>query len=262
MNWSGGEFTDNSYRFETYAETVVKDDKPDLTQSVKPAKAKKKNQKTNKYGFNIRNIFRRNKAVFPAVFNVFLCIVLVALVVLSTFYFKNVTGAFTIEDFIVKESSSGFVTVLSYNGDGESIEIPAKLEDYYVTRIGEGAFRNSAVKQIELKTERTCVIETGAFVSCKNLVAITSSATAEVTVMEGAFKSCTSLASFIVPTAKLFKKCFDGTNAIKSLVFGSVTYSDGKLIDLFNGSYSITLHYLYAYDMNLTLSFTEGVTVG
>lgn len=247
--WRDGEFEDNSYRFEEYAETVTKQ-KPLTDSNEKQSKEKKKKNKNKKkqykLGFNIRNIFRRNHAAFPAVFNVILSVVFVALVVFSMIYFQMTTGAFAIDDYVVKESSSGYVTILNYSGTEENIEIPSTLNDKYtVTKIADGAFRNSSIKSVEIKTSRDLTIEKGAFKNCSNLVAVVGADCGRVTLMEGAFTDCKKLTNFEVETARLSKKCFDGTNAIKTLIFDSVLFydDDAKLLDIFNGLDSISMNY-------------------
>ena len=238
--WSGGEFTDNSYRFDSYAETVKNPEKPTPAAVESQAKTEKKHK--GRLDFNIRNIFRRNKAAFPAVFNVFLAIIVIGLVVFSTFYFKKVTGAFAVDNFIVSESSPGFVTIISYTGDKDNVEIPSSLYDgkegYYVIKIGKNAFLNSSVKSIEINTEKELRIERGAFTNCSKLVSVTaSSSCGKIEVMGGAFTDCTALTTFRVPTAKLSSKCFDGTNNIKNLAFYEVLFdvNEGKLLDIFSG---------------------------
>ncbi len=257
--WSGGTFADNPYRFETYAETVAKPATSPVPEVKKqPVAAKKKNS----LSFNIRNIFRKNKSVFPAVFNVILCAIFVALVVASTFYFKQVTGAFGVEGFIVKESSAGYVSILGYNGGEDNVEIPATLGEYTVTKIAGGAFKGSSATSVKIKTERPLVIETDAFKGCKKLTSVTSSSLGTVTVMEGAFKDCTALTEFVVPAAQLCAKCFDGADGIKFLAFYSVLYSGGRLLDLFVGLNSITLKHLRIAVMPNDPAFTAGVKLG
>ena len=263
--WSDGEFQDNSYSFDSYAETVAKPARGANATDVKKKPNEKDKNKKNKLGYNIKDIFRRNKAGFPTVFNVFLCIVFVGLIVFSTFYFKNATGAFSVEDFVVQESSSGYVTILDYAGNEEDIEIPSILETeddvYYVAKIAKGAFSNSSIKSIEIKTERSLLIETGAFSNCSNLTeVIGASFCGEIIVMEGAFKNCTALNTFIVPTAELCSKCFDGTNNIKNLEFYMLEDRGKKLLDIFNGLNSISLNHLKYYFSNVPDNFLENVS--
>ena len=262
--WNNGEFSDNSYRFDSYAETVIKpavdtqavEEKSETTKDTKDTKKKK-----NKLGYCITDISRRNKAVFPAVFNVILCIIVVGLVIFSTFYFKNVTGAFVVDDFVVKEDS-GFVTILEYVGKEEDIVIPAMLdEEYVVEKIAKGAFKNSNIKSIEFQARTTFYIETGAFSGCGKLTEVKSSSNSSIIVMEGAFANCKALTSFVVPTAELCSKCFDGTNNIKNLIFDDVVFDvdKGKLLDIFNGLDSITFDNLYPQDF--PEAFMQGVRV-
>ena len=269
--WCDGEFKDNSYKFESYAQTASKPvsatpAKPEVKKSRKKDK-KKKNK--SKVGFSIKDIFRKNKAKFPAVFNVFLCAIVIGLIIFSTFYFKDVTGAFSLESFVVKESSAGYVTILDYVGNDEELVIPSVLEkgekSYNVTKIAKGAFTNSSIKSVAIKTYKSLVIETGAFANCNKLTEVAGEEyCGDIILMEGAFRNCKALKSFIVPTAKLFAKCFDGTNNIKSLVFESVVFDEGKLLDIFNGLDRINLDYFpkYSYYYSVSPAFLEGVTVG
>ena len=265
--WSDGEFKDNSYRFEQYAETLTKKgEKPaPAAESKQHQKAAEPKQNKNKLDFSIKNIFRRNKAVFPAVFNVILCVIVIGFVIFSTFYFKRVTGAFAVGDFILEESSPGYVSIVNYTGNSESVTIPSNFEDgrYYVIKIAKGAFGNSTVKGVEFKTEKSLTIETGAFANCGNLASVTGTKSCgDITLMEGAFTDCSALTSFTVSTAQLCRKCFDGTNNITILVFDSVVFSDGKLLDIFNGISSITLDNILfnITDMDVPDSFFDGVT--
>ena len=259
--WSNGEFSDNSYRFDSYAETVSKQEKAPAADTKKQKQETKKKQ--YKFGFNIRNIFRRNRAVFPAVFNVIMCVIFVGLIIASTFYFKSVTGAFAVDDFVVKKSSSNTVTVLDYSGTNEKIEIPSKLGDYYVTAIANGAFTNSSVKSVEIKTEIPLKIETGAFKDCSKLAMVIGTSCNTVTVMTGAFTNCKALSVFTVPTALLSRKCFDGTNNIKTLWIDSVVFNNdetAKLLDIFNGLKSIKFNSLIMDEQLLNNSeFMQGV---
>lgn len=263
--WSGGEFSDNSYSFDEYAEKAANNSQP----AQKPQKQNnttnptKNKVKKNKFGFNIRNIFRKNKAVFPAVFNVILAVILIGLVIGSVFYFKSVTGAYSVDDFIVKQSD-GYITVLNYSGDKTEVEIPDTLGEYHVAKIADGAFKKSKVTAVNIVTTKPLYIETGAFDGCSSLVSVSSSYDCgKITVMEGAFKNCSSLKTFALPTAELSKGCFDGTNAIKELIFSKTVFTEGKLLDLFVGLDSITLTTLSG---NRTVivpeDFYDGVRLG
>ncbi len=242
--WKNGEFSDNSYRFDEYAENKKASDTAPVTELKKKTKEKTKKKKQSQTGFNIRNIFRRNKAVFPAVFNVILAVLFIGLIIGSTFYFKGVTGAFVIDDFVVRENSPGYVTILNYGGTEEEMTVPYKLGNYSVSTIAEGAFKSSGVKRVEFTTG-ALVIETGAFKNCSALTeVIGSSECGKITVMEGAFKNCSSLSTFSVDTAWLSRKCFDGTDNIKVLRFDRVVYyndPEAKLLDIFNALKGITL---------------------
>ena len=265
--WSNGEFKDNSFSFESYAETVAKPARSSKSSDDKK-KTKEKKKKKNKLGFIFRDVSRRNRAIFPSIFNVFLCIVVIGLVVFSTFYFKRVTNAFAIDGFVVEESSTGYVTILDYTGGEDTVTIPAKLESedesYYVTKIARGAFSNSTVKSIEFYTSRSLTIETGAFVKCSRLTDVIGDVDCgEIVVMEGAFTNCTALASFVVPTSRLCRKCFDGTDNIKNFEFGDVVFTEGRLLDVFNGLKNISFKYFPKYDYYLRSfpEFVEGVSV-
>lgn len=258
--WNEGEFFDNSYRFDKYAERALKPAKAAKHTDSANKKTESKKQKHKKLGFNIKNIFRRNKASFPAVFNVILSIIVIGLIVASTFYFKNVTGAFAIDDFIVVENS-GYVTILEYVGDDDAVEIPSMLSEYTVDKIAKGAFTDSDIRSIEFQTtSRLFTVETGAFVGCNNLIEVTAQSNCnKITLMEGAFTDCTALTTFKVPTAELCSKCFYGTDNIRSLAFNNVVFSGGRLLDIFNELASITFDYL-SMNVSVSASFLEGVT--
>ena len=258
--WSNGEFTDSPYSFESYANTVTKSEQ---RLPVANTKKKVKEKKKLKFGFNVRRIFRKNRAVFPAVFNVILCIIFVGLIIGSTFYFKSSTGAFAVDNFVVKKNSDTTVTILDYSGDSDKIEIPSKLGNYDVTVIAKGAFTNSSIKSVTIKTEKSLTIATNAFKDCSTLTAVAGVDCGTVMVMSGAFTNCSKLISFNVPTAWLTRKCFDGTNNIKVLRVSGVIFSGetGKLLDIFNGVKTIKFDELAMEEQFLTdKEFTDGVT--
>ncbi len=258
VKWSGGEFSDNSYSFAEYAETVPVTAPQAAPKKNKTAPKAEAGVKKNKLGFNIRNIFRRNKAVFPSVFNVILTVIVAGLIIGSAFYFKSVSGAYAVDDFIVKESD-GFVTVLQYRGEEKEVEIPDLLDGKRVSKIASGAFNRSDVESVTVSVVNSFCIETGAFENCPSLKTVSASMfCGKITVMQGAFKNCKSLQLFDMPTAELSKGCFDGTNAIKYLSFDSPVYEGGKLLDLFTGLNKITLD--YRINANLSDDFFAGVT--
>lgn len=239
--WKDGEFTDNSYRFDSYAATVLKPAQPVAATEAPEEKGKKPVRQT-RLNFGIKNIYRRNRAVFPSVFNVLMAVVVIALTLASAIYFRFSTGYKAVGDFLVKETSPGYVTIMGYTGKSDNVEITTELEGFSIAAIGKGAFKNSNVKTVQFSNDGDIRIASGAFSDCSKLTSVTSTATGSVFVLAGAFTNCTALDSFIVPTAFLFEKCFNGTNNISSL--GFMDSDAARLLDIFNGLNTISLSYL------------------
>ena len=92
------------------------------------------------------------------------------------------------------------VTITKYIGESTEVRIPDKIEDYPVTRIGEGAFHScSDLTSIKIPSGVTNIGDV-AFYHCYSLTSITIPAT--VTSIEmGVFYECVNLTSIVLPSS-------------------------------------------------------------
>lgn len=95
------------------------------------------------------------------------------------------------------EIRDGRAVILSYLGTDPRVTVPAAIEGYPVTVIGENAFRGTKAVTVELPYS---VTEIGwfAFADCKSLTSVTLPASVE-SIGYGAFDGCTHL-TLICPT--------------------------------------------------------------
>ena len=97
VKWENGAFSDNSYRFEDYAkDSGAPSPAATAVAAVEPAPAPKKIPKN---GFRIKNVTRKNIAVFPKVFLAFVCIAVIAFVAVTLFLFRSSSKTFNIDGF-------------------------------------------------------------------------------------------------------------------------------------------------------------------
>lgn len=278
ISWVNGQFSDNPYRFDTYAESVAKANAPapaesnkKLTKAEKKAEKKnakdvgRKDKKRNKAGYWIKNISRCNRAVFPSVFNVIMCVIFVGLIVFSAFYFKDTTGAFAFGDYVLCETSPGYVTVLDYTGEEQNLTLSSSLEaeseeaSYTVSKIAKGAFSHSSLTTLTFNINRPLVIEEGAFVGLGELTQVNGNGSSgKITVMYGAFDGCSALAEFNVGTAELLAGCFKGADSLTRLAYSKILCS--KLLEVFDGLESVTLSSVIAYNDVMGGNYLDGIT--
>ena len=144
--------------------------------------------------------------------------------------------SFEIEGVIYEWTSETTVKVAGYNGTSSTLIIPERVESYYVTEIGEGAFMgNTSLESIDMPNIIT-VIGRHAFMNCSNLskiITIPASLmiieeeafegcainTLEIpdnveTIGERAFFNCTNLTSVTIPASVMYvaENAFEGCN--------------------------------------------------
>lgn len=220
VKWEQGELRDNSYEFGSYAKDIGRASpggKPPKTVQTISVPAP---EEIPKHGFAIKNVFRRNIAVFPKVFFAFVCIALVAFVAVTLFLFKRSASKFSIDGFDLMKVSEDSVNICGYDGTGSELTIPAKIGKYTVHKITTDAFKNAKVKSIVFETEEDIVIESNAFANCNALTSVTAAATAgTITVLPNGFTNCTNLNTVKLPTAQLARYSLSDCMNVKYLYF-------------------------------------------
>lgn len=266
VKWQDGEFTDASYKFDRYASDAVAAraaaEKP--KQSPVPASPKKADKPKKKQRAGINDIYRKNFAVFPKVFNILVCICVLAWVGATLAFFIHTDKRQTIDGYDVRIISEDTVSLIGYGGDSAKLAVPAKIGDYFVESIGEGAFKGSDITEVTFKTSGAVVIEGGAFSGCEKLTSVKSeNATGKLTLMENSFSGCTKLKEVNLPAATLFPSALDGCNGVRELSFGSFIKDNVTLPDLFGSdiSSSVSLERLNFGATYIPEGFFGGVTV-
>lgn len=204
--WKEGEFEDNSFKFEHFYRDEKdagnnggeKNAKPRREREEKPAKGRKskpKKAKKAKKSFVLRDATRKNIARFPIVFNVIIFILVIAFSVTGVLLVKLNGTKFTYGNYllrVIQEDKTNEITqvaVYGYLGEELDVVIPDKLGNYTITRIDEGAFKNSDVKSVTVKCSVT--ISNRTFVNCENLERVTSQY--DVFILDSAFINCPAL---------------------------------------------------------------------
>ena len=245
--WKEGQFLDNSYKFEHYASDedaeAAKKFRPAAPVKVKeqkPAPAPKRRK--GKLPFTAKNATKKNIAKFPAVFNAITCILAIACIGLSVYFFNLKSTSFVIDDIYYEIQEGGevkTVAVTGYDGEEKNLTVPAQVNGYTVVRVKEKAFENSDIETVKFSSTYL-YIEGYAFGGCTQLKTVIS--VAEATVMGYAFENCTKLETVILPDATLLKYSLNGCSGLKNLTIGK-NGADG-LEELFGGKVPANLEYV------------------
>ena len=127
-----------------------------------------------------------------------------------------------------KDLDDGTVEIIGYLGPDTDITIPSKLSDKTVTRIGNGAFKNSGITGVTIPDSVTSIGDE-AFMSCKKLTSVTipSSVTS---IGENAFCWCESLTSVTIPNGvkKISEMLFYGCESLTSVTIPDGVTSIGR----------------------------------
>ncbi len=141
---------------------------------------------------------------------------------------------------------NGEATLTKYTGSKTVVKIPAQIDNYPVTSIGQEAFKNSKITSVTVP-ESVKYIGTGAFWKCSQLKSVKIPTTVRY-IGSAAFKQCNKLTyvSLFSRKSRLpANKCdlvYIGKEAFQECLLGdvyipdSVVYIDSKAFD--NGSYS------------------------
>ncbi len=112
------------------------------------------------------------------------------------------------------ESNGKYITVLSYNGDDETVVVPTEIKGKKVTEIASGAFSGATATTVILPSTLT-TIEEGAFTSCDFEKLYMPDGVTEVS--DDSFVKCKSFSTLYVnaATAPKYQTWDHGTYAIK-----------------------------------------------
>lgn len=123
--------------------------------------------------------------------------------------------------------SGGSVTITGYNGEAINITVPEKINGKTVTTIGENAFFNSDIVNINLPSTVT-TIGKNAFHSCAGLQAI-KLPIGVTSIGSDAFRDCTNLGSVSLPATltKIGSQAFYKCSSLKAIALPSTLASIG-----------------------------------
>ncbi|MDE5547936.1 MAG: leucine-rich repeat domain-containing protein [Clostridia bacterium] len=241
VKWVKGEFEDNSYKFENYAgsagspaavrEAVRAAAKANAEKEAEHAKKKKR------VVFSSENVARKNFAVFPAVWCVIVCILVIAFTIASALIFKQQSSVIYIDGYDLRVSGET-AAICGYDGGEEKVTVPKRIGDYTVTKLADGAFKGTRVKEVVITVadDARYTIESGAFENCSKLEFVTCVGEGGITVLGDAFKSCPSLARIALPNAQLNSMSLRGCTNLRTLEFDRLIDERKTLSDLFGAN--------------------------
>ena len=93
--------------------------------------------------------------------------------------------------FVWEDIVYDYVVITGYSGSSTTIEIPATIDDFPVTKIARGAFYNSKATKVVISDNVTS-IGVQAFADCKSLFSVTMGKNVEV-IDKSAFEGCSAL---------------------------------------------------------------------
>lgn len=237
--WNEGEYVDNTYKFEHYARDekyIEETERPKAQEAPKPPK---KIGKDDTERFRLKNITKKNVAVFPKVFYWITSILLVIAIGVTVFLFPKYTKKFSLSGYDLELIADNNVRLWGYESDEDIINLPKLIKDakndkeYRVVAIGSGAFRHLSAHTVNLPASVT-KIERGAFRYMKNLKTVSmiqEGNEGAVEVEARAFDSVTSLSVFYMKGAQLKKNCFYGCTNLVQITFNQTDVE--KFVDLF-----------------------------
>ena len=268
VKWIKGEFEDNSYKFENYAgsvgspaavrEAVRAAAKANAEQEAEHAKKKKR------VVFSSESVARKNFAVFPAVWCVIVCILVIAFTIASAILFKQQSSVIYIDGYDLRVSGET-ATICGYDGMEDKVTVPKRIGDYTVTKLANGAFKGTNVKEVVVTVadDVRYVIEGGAFENCSKLEFVSSVGEGTVSVLGDAFKSCPSLSRISLPHAQLNSLSLRGCEHLRTLEFDRLIDERKTLAELFGKSAeSVNLTRITFAPNTLPTDFFKDVKVG
>ncbi|MDE7296659.1 MAG: leucine-rich repeat domain-containing protein [Clostridia bacterium] len=240
VKWIKGEFEDNSYKFENYASSAASPAavREEVRAAVKANEKKAERVKKKKrVVFSSESVARKNFAVFPAVWRVIICILVIAFTIASAIIFKQQSSVIYIDGYDLRVSGET-AAICGYDGGEDKVTVPKRVGKYTVTKLADGAFKGTRVKEvvITVSDDVRYVIEGGAFENCSALEYISSVGEGTVTVLGDAFKSCPSLTRISLPNAQLNSLSLRGCEKLRTLEFDRLIDERKTLADLFGAS--------------------------
>lgn len=230
VRWEKGEFTDNSYTFDRYVHDVraVPGQKAELPAEKPTVPQKPVPRKKQSNAFTVRDVYHKNVAKFPRVFNVLTMLMVLGFVVATAFVFRYTSSSLTVGDFDLLATSKTTATVCGYNGTAKELVIPSKVGDYNITRIAAGAFRKSSATSVTFESA-ALTLEGFAFDECSALQNVRSDG--DIVLLANAFNQCKWLQTVDMPGATVMSGSLRGSLNIKYLDLGTCVAP--KLADVF-----------------------------
>lgn len=234
VKWVKGEFEDNSYKFEQYAGTVSAPASPRVTVKEKEEQDISSGGKKKRVVFSSESVARKNFAVFPAVWCVIVCVLVLAFTLVSAILFKNTSSVIYIDGYDLRVEGET-ASICGYDGGEETVTVPKRIGDYTVVKLADGAFKGTRVKEVVITVEDGVryVIESGAFENCSALEFVSAVGDGTVTVLGDAFKSCQLLSRVSMPNAYLNSLSLRGCGSLRTLEFSRLIDERRPLSDLF-----------------------------
>ena len=215
LRYENGEFFEIAHKFETHHATL-----PPVKQAPIVEVVNKQSPKESKQKFRMRENYGKNIAKFPRFFNALVIIASVAFTVVSLISFRLNTRQFTVNNvdyYILNENE---IIITGYDAMEKEFVVPSSIDNRKVTRIMNGAFKNSRLEKITIKNEGF-VIESNAFDNCDNLKEVYISSRASI--LQNAFVDCDSLSRVYMPKSNLLENTFVSINNLESLTFAKTS---------------------------------------
>lgn len=267
VKWIKGEFEDNSYKFEHYASATSSPAAArEAVRAASKASAEEETQSENKKKrvvFSSESVARKNFAVFPSVWCVLVCILVIAYTIASAIFFKQRSSVVYIDGYDLRVDGET-AAICGYDGGEESVTVPRRIGEYTVTKLAQGAFGGTRVKEVVITVadDVRYVIESGAFENCSSLEYVSSVGEGAVTVLGNAFKGCSSLIRINLPNAQLNSLSLFGCEGLRTLQFSRLINEKKTLAELFGSTAEkVSLTRITFAPGELVTDFFKDVTV-
>jgi len=263
VKWVKGEFEDNSYKFEKYASAVSAPASPRVIVKEREERETSSGGKKKRVVFSSESVARKNFAVFPAVWCVIVCVLVLAFTLVSAIFFKYNSSIVYIDGYDLRVDGET-AAICGYDGGEESVTVPKRIGEYTVTKLADGAFKGTRVKEVVINVadDVRFVVESGAFENCSALEFVTAVGSGSVTVLGDAFKSCQLLARISMPNAYLNSLSLRGCENLRTLEFNRLIDERRSLSELFGTSAeTVSLNRLTFAPNRIPTDFFQGVKV-